>query len=142
MKIEAGKYYRTRGGEVVQVRGNSSHYSSREYPFEYNTDKNHLTVTECGHHYVYRNDGESKFDLIEEVHPNATPDPSADIPTTFYLVWNERTGSCVKRHDTKNLAIEEAERLAKKQVGDTFVVLQALYQVKAEAMVTTTGYRS
>jgi len=48
----------------------------------------------------------------------------------FWMVWNPRGHAPTCRHSTEELAEREAERLARKSPGQSFVVLKALYAVK------------
>jgi hypothetical protein len=49
--------------------------------------------------------------------------PAAEKP--FYMVWKSGGGTPIYNHDTLQAAQQEAQRLAKKQVGDRFYVLQS-----------------
>lgn len=56
---------------------------------------------------------------------------------TFFLVWEPNRGYTQKRHDTKSKAIKEAERLAHKEPGEEFFVLEALTMSTTEKPVKT-----
>lgn len=47
------------------------------------------------------------------------------VREAFYLVWCEDGNPPTFKHDTLESATQEAERLARKNPGRTFVVLQA-----------------
>jgi hypothetical protein len=47
----------------------------------------------------------------------------------FWLVWNNRGGSPIRRHETRTSAAREAERLARANQDQTFVVLEAVEAV-------------
>lgn len=56
----------------------------------------------------------------------------------YWIVWNERTGiSPAKKHATEQDARKEAERLAEKQPGDTFVVFESTGSVVAKSVEWT-----
>lgn len=45
---------------------------------------------------------------------------------TFWMVWNEGGSSPRVKHETKVFAIHEAERLARMNPGQRFVVMEAV----------------
>ena len=66
--------------------------------------------------------------------------------TAFWLVWREGGGAPVQRHEFYGNAQLEAKRLADKERGQTFYVLQAVEghaapapQVRSWPIVTNTG---
>lgn len=54
----------------------------------------------------------------------------------FWLVWSEN-GHSTKKHKTEELARAEAERLAKKQIGDKFYVSKVDMCLEATANITS-----
>ena len=52
-----------------------------------------------------------------------------NIGQSFWLVWNPKREVPTHRHNTKQSAINEAERLARLQRGDTFYILQAVQAI-------------
>jgi hypothetical protein len=62
-------------------------------------------------------------------------DPTKPITQVkrFWLVWNPATGGCHKRHPTQAEARTEAERLATKNPGQTFIVMQSNCEVATTA---------
>lgn len=52
----------------------------------------------------------------------------------YWVVWNPTGGPPRVRHYTHTSALQEAERLAKANPGQEFVVLQALHARRATAM--------
>lgn len=58
----------------------------------------------------------------------------AERPGVFY-VWNQRSGSPTKTHPTFDAATKEAERLAVKNPGQKFLVMEARAEVGTEAPV-------
>jgi hypothetical protein len=50
----------------------------------------------------------------------------------FYVVWNMRGKKPRVRHASATLAVAEATRLARKEAGETFVVLAALASFRDE----------
>lgn len=58
----------------------------------------------------------------------------------FYLVWNPKTGYTQFRHKTRAEAQKEAERMAKNNRGEEFIVLAPLSSSKV-VDVETVGFR-
>ena len=65
----------------------------------------------------------------------ADMDVSTPLPTDEYYVLNTRTQRTEVVHPTEESARAEAERIAKKHVGDTLVVLKVVGKAKATATV-------
>lgn len=61
--------------------------------------------------------------------------PLSETPTAEYYVLNTRTQRTEVVHPTEESARAEAERIAKKHVGDTLVVLKVVGKAKATATV-------
>lgn len=55
---------------------------------------------------------------------------------TFYVVWNPDTGYTKYQHESHQMALAEAERLAKAHDGQEFIVLQALSRSQVRTVVT------
>jgi hypothetical protein len=55
---------------------------------------------------------------------------------TFWLVWCPENGAPTHKHETKESAGKEAERLARKYRGSTFVVLQSLHECLVDDLRT------
>lgn len=82
MKLEAGKWYRRRDGEVVQIR-------AAPYPFR--TARGEFWYAQDGRYY--ENGGASLRDLIEEV-----PGPDAPAwPAEFYTPDAPKPGRRIKQ---------------------------------------------
>lgn len=47
----------------------------------------------------------------------------------FWLVWNPRGDQPQRKHDTKASAEKEAERLARANRGERFIVLQSIIEL-------------
>jgi len=56
------------------------------------------------------------------------------MENAFYLVWNQNGGAPTVKHDSRQSAINEAERLARKCPGERFVVLRAVEGRVVDAM--------
>lgn len=52
----------------------------------------------------------------------------------FWVVWSPESGPPTLQHDSFDSAAEEAERLARRFPGHTFIVLQAIEARKFDAM--------
>ena len=50
-----------------------------------------------------------------------------------WYVWNPTMSAPRHRHDTREAAIHEAERMAAKQPGDEFIVLAAIGSAKMQS---------
>lgn len=59
------------------------------------------------------------------LHGTSNPPPPTNT-FGFYLVWNPQRGKPKRRHATLKEAQNEAERLSKKHVGESFYVLQTV----------------
>lgn len=57
---------------------------------------------------------------------------------SFWMVWNENGGRPAYRHASRAAANTEAERLAKLNPGERFVVLQAVAVVRVQNPVEWT----
>lgn len=79
MKIEAGKYYKTRAGEVL---GPVRHNNDVDYPFEVQMDGHYRSFTTDGRYMISQ---KTANDLIEEV--NADGSPIVPEPPAS-LSWN------------------------------------------------------
>lgn len=55
--------------------------------------------------------------------------------TTFWLVWNPTGKNPSYRHPSEASAITEAERLARENPGNTFVVLQTVCARRVDYML-------
>lgn len=55
----------------------------------------------------------------------------------FWLVWRANGQSPSTMHHTENKALAEADRLAEKNVGIKFYVMEATLCVEAKAVITT-----
>ena len=64
MKLEVGKKYLTRSGEVALIK--TRHEDDRDYPFRGEVDGNFRTWKEDGKHSLQK---ESKYDLLELTNP-------------------------------------------------------------------------
>ncbi len=53
----------------------------------------------------------------------------------FWLVWCEKGNVPIRKHETRVEAEAEAERLARKQPGDVFIILQAVQSRCVDNMV-------
>lgn len=56
-------------------------------------------------------------------------------PSTFWMVYGEGKGVPTRKHETREEAVNEAQRLAKLNVGTKFYVLFAQMQVTADEPV-------
>lgn len=54
----------------------------------------------------------------------------------FYLVWNPSTGYTKYRHQSRKLAQAEAERMARNNRDQEFIVLSAVASVKISDVVS------
>ena len=111
MKIEAGKYYRTRGGDVV---GPMRHVNpGSHFPW--------VTLTRCwtigGMVFLGRESAEHCMDLISEVYVSDTP--PADAPSFIHPMPDGPNGPFLMVPETKTLRDEFAMRLMDR---DAFMV--------------------
>ena len=53
----------------------------------------------------------------------------------FWFVWNPDNRTPKHKHETKGLAIAEAERLARMNRGETFVVLESVCARRVDDML-------
>lgn len=53
----------------------------------------------------------------------------------FWFVWNPNGRNPQAKHQTENQAIQEAERLAKHNPGETFVVLESICARRVDNML-------
>lgn len=58
----------------------------------------------------------------------------------FYMVWADNGNSPVKKHEAEYLAKEEAERLARRHPGVTFVVLKSIAECCERTIVWQNHY--
>lgn len=56
---------------------------------------------------------------------------SVEKEETFYVVWNPTAGPPRARHNTEQKALSEAERLARSNPGQKFIVLGAIATIEA-----------
>lgn len=59
---------------------------------------------------------------------------SEQIEAPFWFVWNPAGRNPQHRHDSRELAITEAERLARNHPGETFIVLQSVCARRVDNM--------
>lgn len=50
----------------------------------------------------------------------------------FFLVWNPRKSTPKFKHDSYSEAFDEASRLAKKDLGEEFIILESIVSVVAD----------
>jgi hypothetical protein len=55
----------------------------------------------------------------------------------FWFVWNEQGRAPTHRHSNEHAAEREAERLARANLGQTFIVLRSVSSFKATDMIRT-----
>lgn len=91
MKLEVGKTYRTRAGDMTVT---IMEKSDADYPFSgVGTDGRIRTYTEDGSHILGLEDGK---DLVELAHPFATPEEGPALQS-FGEIYQEVYGSPVER---------------------------------------------
>jgi hypothetical protein len=57
------------------------------------------------------------------------------IQKSFWLVWNPQGSNPRYQHETEQSAISEAERLAKVNPGETFVVLESVCARRTDNLI-------
>jgi hypothetical protein len=113
MKIEAGKYYRTRGGQVFgpMMRDDDPHGG---YPWRLSLTSEFFNWTEEG---LWMTCHESPFDLVAEVYASDTP--PADAPSFIHPMLDGPSGPFLMVPEAKTLRDEFAMRLMER---DAFMV--------------------
>lgn len=57
-----------------------------------------------------------------------------NITTPFWFVWSPENGAPTHQHPSQDAAISEAERLARRHKGETFIVLESICARKVDDM--------
>jgi hypothetical protein len=101
MKIEAGKYYRTRGGDVVGPMRKSNDLINTDYPW--------ISLYECWTDAgtMHMSDAEREADLISEVYVSDTPPVNGP-----YFIHPLDTPPAPRVNTTKTARDELAEKAA------------------------------
>ena len=114
MKIEAGKYYRTRGGQVFGPMVRDKDYNAN-FPWCLVFSEPENCWAEDGRWHL--SGQEYPFDLVAEVYVSDTP--SADTPSFFHPALDGPSGPFLMVPEAKTLRDEFAMRLMDR---DAFMV--------------------
>ncbi len=57
--------------------------------------------------------------------------------SAFWFVWNEGGRAPAHKHQSQESAMQEAERLARKHQGQTFVVLESVCAMRVDSLQVT-----
>lgn len=115
IEVKEGRFYRKRNGKIV---GPMETRPSACYPW---MDQSGSTYTNSGR--CFSDKHEYPGDLIEEV-PAPGSEPDAPLVPGMWMVAGP--GPSSHRHRTRDEAVAEAKRLAAKQPGMVFFVMEAV----------------
>lgn len=61
------------------------------------------------------------------------------MPSQFYMIWKDNGNAPTRQHSTYDLALEEAQRLAKLTPNSVYYVLSAIVAVTNEPNITVSS---